>query len=146
MKKHGQEKRCVWRKLHLAVDAGTHEVICADLSLKNVTDAESFPGLIRQPHRKVKVASADGAYDTKLCHDELRRKKIRVLIPPRTRAGYWAAEKSGSGQAEAYRVKQLFGEHLTLRDYGAQVDEVISMLRALNKMTRAGMPISVRIA
>ena len=31
VKKHGQEKRRVWRKLHLAVDAGTHEVICAAL-------------------------------------------------------------------------------------------------------------------
>nr|ALG88611.1 transposase DDE domain protein [Pectobacterium carotovorum] len=72
VKKHGQEKRRVWRNLHLAVDAGTHEVICADLSLNNVTDAEAFPGLIRQTHRKVKVACADGAYDTKLCHDELR--------------------------------------------------------------------------
>ncbi|CAM3800010.1 hypothetical protein SESI111939_01505 [Serratia silvae] len=26
VKKHGQEKRGVWRKLHLAVDADTHEV------------------------------------------------------------------------------------------------------------------------
>ena len=26
VKKHGQEKRRVWRKLHLAVDADTHEV------------------------------------------------------------------------------------------------------------------------
>lgn len=26
VKKHGKEKRRVWRKLHLAVDAGTHEV------------------------------------------------------------------------------------------------------------------------
>jgi hypothetical protein len=40
-------------------------VICADLSLNNVTDAEAFPGLIRQTHRKIKVASADGAYDTR---------------------------------------------------------------------------------
>jgi len=46
VKKHGQEKRRVWRKLHLAVDAGTHEVICADRSLNNDTDAEAFPGLI----------------------------------------------------------------------------------------------------
>ena len=71
VKKHSQEKRRVWRKLHLAVDADTHEVICADLSLNNVTDSEAFPGLIRQTHRKIRVASADGAYDTRLCHDEL---------------------------------------------------------------------------
>lgn len=87
VKKHGQEKRRVWRKLHLAVDADTHEVICADLSLNNVTDAEVFPALICQTHRKIRVASADGAYDTRRCHDELRRKKIKALIPPRTLAG-----------------------------------------------------------
>nr|SPE03321.1 conserved protein of unknown function [Escherichia coli] len=45
-----------------------------------------------------------------------------------------------------YRVKQLFGGHLTLRDYDAQVGEAMAMIRALNKITRAGMPESVRIA
>ena len=52
VKKHGQERRRIWRKLHLAVDSKTHEIICADLSLNNVTDSEAFPGLIRQTHRK----------------------------------------------------------------------------------------------
>lgn len=66
VKKHGQEKRCIWRKQHLAVDADTHEVICSDLSLNNVTDAEVFLGLIRQIYRKIKVACAYGIYDTKL--------------------------------------------------------------------------------
>jgi len=45
-----------------------------------------------------------------------------------------------------YRVKQLFGGHLTLRDYDAQVGEAMAMIRALNKITHAGMPESVRIA
>ncbi|NIG62648.1 MAG: IS5/IS1182 family transposase, partial [Serratia symbiotica] len=35
--KYGQEKRRIWRKLHLAVDTETHEVICADFSLSNIT-------------------------------------------------------------------------------------------------------------
>ena len=149
MKKHGKEKRRVWRKLHLAVDADTHEVICADLSLNNVTDAEAFPGLIRQTHRKIKAR-----------------------IPPRTRAGYWPTEYPDRNQAVArqrltgsnaywkwntaynrrsvaetamYRVNQLFGGHLTLRDYNAQVGEAMAMIRALNKMTHAGMPENVRI-
>jgi hypothetical protein len=173
VKKHGQEKRRIWRKLHLAVDAKTHEVICADLSLSNITDTEAFPGLIRQTHRKIKVASADGAYDTRVCHDELRRKKIKALIPPRSGARYWPADYADRNQAVAnqrltgdntrwknmtgyhrrsvaetamYRVKQLFGGHLTLRDYDAQVAEAMAMLRALNKMTLAGMPKSVRVA
>jgi hypothetical protein len=38
-----------------------------------------------------------------------------------------------------YRVKQLFGS-LTLRDYDGQVAEAMAMVRALNKMTKAGMP------
>lgn len=44
-----------------------------------------------------------------------------------------------------YRAKQLFGGSLTLRDYDGQVAEGLAMVRALNKMTKAGMPESVRI-
>ncbi|KAB3082321.1 IS5/IS1182 family transposase, partial [Escherichia coli] len=32
VKTHGKERRRIWRKLHPAVDAKTHEIICADLS------------------------------------------------------------------------------------------------------------------
>lgn len=172
VRKHGQERRRTWRKLHLAVDSKTHEIICADLSLNNVTDSEAFPGLLRQTHRKIRAAAADGAYDTRLCHDELRRKKISALIPPRKGAGYWPAEYADPNRAVAnqrlsgsnthwkwatkynhrsiaetarYRVKQLFGGSLTLRDYDSQVDEALAMVRALNKITEAGMPASVRM-
>jgi hypothetical protein len=46
--------------LHLAVDSNTHEVVCADLSLNNVTDSEAFPGLIRQTHRKIRQPRQTG--------------------------------------------------------------------------------------
>jgi hypothetical protein len=42
VRKHGKERRRIWRKLHLAVDSNTHEVVCADLSLNNVTDSEAL--------------------------------------------------------------------------------------------------------
>ena len=123
--------------------------------------------------QKIRVTCADGAYDTKRCYDELGRKKIKALIPQRTRAGYWPAEYAERNQAVArqritgsnaywkwhttynrwsvaetamYRVKQLFGGHLMLHDYDAQVGEAMVMIRALNKMTRAGMPEILRIA
>ncbi len=35
-------------------------------------------------------------------------------------------------------VKQLFGGSLTLSDYDGQVAEALAMVRALNKMTKAG--------
>ncbi len=37
-------------------------------------------------------------------------------------------------------LKQLFGGLLMLLDYDGQVAEAVAIVRALNKMTRAGMP------
>ena len=37
-----------------------------------------------------------------------------------------------------YRMKQLLGDSLTLRDYDGQVAEAMAMVRALNRMTKAG--------
>lgn len=45
-----------------------------------------------------------------------------------------------------YRVKQLSGGPLTLRDYDGQVTEALAIVRALNKMTKADIPESERIA
>ncbi|MBD8129407.1 IS5 family transposase, partial [Pantoea agglomerans] len=89
VRQHGADRRRIWRKLHLAADSVTHEIICADLSLSGTTDAQALPGLINQTHRKIREASADGAYDARYCHDALLRKKIRPLIPPRSGAQYW---------------------------------------------------------
>ena len=63
---------------------------------------------------------------------------------------YWkrnmAYNRRSVAETAMYRVKQLFGGHLTLRDYDAQVGEAMAMIRALNKLTLAGMPESVRTA
>lgn len=173
VRQHGAGKRRVWRKLHLAADRATHEIICADLSLNGTTDAQALPELINQTHRKIREASADGAYDTRYCHDALLRKKIRPLIPPRSGAQYWpdkyhernraVANQHLSGSNDVwkkkvgyhsrsiaetamFRIKTLLGGHLSLRDYDAQVGEAMAMIRALNRMTLLGMPHSIRIA
>lgn len=39
-----------------------------------------------------------------------------------------------------YRVKQLLGGNLSLRNYNAQVGETYAMIKALNKFTRLVMP------
>ncbi|WP_142466887.1 IS5 family transposase [Klebsiella spallanzanii] len=174
VKKHGAEKRRVWRKLHLAVDAATHEIVCADLSLSNVTDAQVLPGLMSQTHRRIKEGLADGAYDVRYCHDSLKRKKIKPVIPPRNGAKYWpqaiypernqaVAHQLLTGNNEAWkekvgyhrrsvaetamsRVKKVCGGRLSLRNYDAQVGEAMALVKVLNRMTLQGMPNSVRIA
>ncbi|MCV5275034.1 transposase, partial [Escherichia coli] len=66
VKKHGTDgKRRVWSKLHIAVDTSTHEIVAAELSLSNVTDAEVLPNLLKQTRRKIIEISGDGAYDTR---------------------------------------------------------------------------------
>ena len=45
VKKHGSEKRRTWRKLHMAVDVDTHEIISAEMTLVNVGDSDVLPSL-----------------------------------------------------------------------------------------------------
>lgn len=167
VKKHGTDgKRRVWRKLHLAVDTDTHEIIAAELTLSGVTDAEVLPSLLKQTLRTVKVISGDGAYDTRDCHRAISIKKATPLIPPRDGAAFWEKghprnhavgcqklygsnkkwkqkygyHKRSLSETAMYRVKQLLGASLTLRHYNAQVGECYAMIKALNKLTWLGMP------
>lgn len=44
-----------------------------------------------------------------------------------------------------FRIKTLLGGHLSQRNYGAQVGEAMTMVKALNWMTLLAMPTSVRL-
>ncbi|GMQ48322.1 hypothetical protein VB10N_33210 [Vibrio sp. 10N] len=73
----------MWRKLHLAVDTSTHEIIASELSLSTVTDAEVLPNLLKQTRRKILEISGDGAYETRDCHLAIHIRRAVALIPPR---------------------------------------------------------------
>ena len=77
MRKHGKEKRRIWRKLHLTIDAATHDIIGAQVSLEKVADNEVLPALLNPLRRRVRQVSADGAYDTKACHRLLLKKQAK---------------------------------------------------------------------
>ncbi|SQD80131.1 transposase (fragment) [Moritella yayanosii] len=91
VKKHGSEKRRTWRKLHMAVDVDTHEIISVEMTLVNVGDSEVLPSLINPLRRRISEVSGDGTYDTKESHKILNKKKIKPLIPPLKSAGLWEA-------------------------------------------------------
>ncbi|MBM5222584.1 IS5/IS1182 family transposase, partial [Vibrio parahaemolyticus] len=48
--------------------------------------------------------------------------------------------KRSLSETAMYRVKQLLGGRLSLRNYNAQVGETYVMIKALNKLTGLGMP------
>lgn len=58
------------------------------------------------------------------------------------RYGYHKRSLSERGM---YRVKQLLGARLSLRNYNAQVDGPYTMIKALEKVTGLGMPKTCRI-
>jgi IS5 family transposase len=60
--KHGRARRS-WRKLHLAVDADTGEIVASVLTDNGADDAGEVPALLDQVEGEIASVTADGAYD-----------------------------------------------------------------------------------
>ena len=79
-------KRRVWRKLHLAVNADTGEVLASDLTNRRTADCVRVPGLLDQIDDRVASLLADGAYDAGAVYEAVQGKgdgsRVTVLIPP----------------------------------------------------------------
>jgi hypothetical protein len=60
--KHGRTRRS-WRKLHVAVDAGTGEIVACVLTDNATDDAGQVPALLEGIEREIASVTADGAYD-----------------------------------------------------------------------------------
>ena len=124
-------KHRAWRKLHVAVDARTGEIVASALTSRRVRDGAQAPTLLGQIDQRVASVSADSAYDTE-----------RV---------YEAAHARGEGRApwsktRIYRYKTIIGRAMTSRTLAGQRVEVQLTCRVLNTMTRLGMPDSYRVA
>ena len=79
-------KNRAWRKLHLAVDASTGEIVASDLTGRRTVDCARVPTLLGQLQRRVASVSAEGAYDAaavyEAAQEEGEGRTVRVLIPP----------------------------------------------------------------
>jgi Transposase DDE domain len=89
VRKHGYSKRRIWRKLHLAIDAETHEIQAVTVTEAGVDDAEEVDHLLEPIDREVASAAADGAYDKRKVYRALEPRTGRILIPPRKNARIW---------------------------------------------------------
>ena len=85
-RKHGPSKRRGWRKLHLAVDVDTGDILASVLTDKDVHDADVVPDLLDQISNNIEACSGDGAYDKAKVREDLQRRGIRQKIPPQTNA------------------------------------------------------------
>ena len=169
-RKHGGPKRRVWRKIHLGIDEQTLEVRAVEITGSHIGDAPILPDLLSQIPAGVEIASvtADGAYDTRKCHDAIADRGAHAVIPPRKNAKPWKTITAGavarneslraskylgraiwrnwSGYHRRSRVEtkmhcmKLLGQRLMARDFDRQVAEFQIRVAVLNGFTALGIP------
>ena len=172
-RKHGGSKRRIWRKVHIGIDEETLEVRAVEVTGSNVGDAPVLPGLLEQIPADEEIGSvtADGAYDTRKCHEAIAARGAAAVIPPRKNAKPWMPTSAGavarnealrasrylgraiwrrwSGYHRRSRVEskmnciKLLGQSLMARDFERQVAELQVRIAVLNGYTALGIPITV---
>jgi Transposase DDE domain len=88
-RQHGISKRRTWRKLHLAVDEQTGEILATEVTLNDKRDGQLLEPLLKKIEQEIKQVSADGAYDQKDCYETLQKHHAKAIIPPRKDAKIW---------------------------------------------------------
>ena len=171
VRQHGWSKRRTWRKLHLAVDERTQEIIVSDLTENSVGDQEYLPALLEaMPNdMKLRQVSADGIYDTHECYDTVRRRGARLITPPRKNAVLpppdtpphprhkairdcrrmgrkrWKKKRHyhrrSLSETAMYRFKITFGGNLAARTLKYQKTEAAVKAKALNKLRKLARPL-----
>ncbi len=166
----------MWRKVHLAVDEATLEVRAVEITASHVGDAPVLPDLLGQipAGEAVGLVTADGAYDTRKCHDAIAGRGADAVIPPRRNAKPWKKDSPGApARNEALRaVKQLgrtiwrrwsgyhrrsrveakmncmklLGQKLMARDFDRQTAELQIRIAILNRYTALGIPLTKPVA
>ncbi|MFL5282689.1 MAG: IS5 family transposase [Rhodopila sp.] len=171
--KHGIRSRRRWRKLHLGVDADTHEIVAVELTPDDVADVAELPGLLDQNDADVASMTADGAYDGQVVYDAVaeRHPQAAVIVPPRVTAVAGETTRSqrdnhltaiaergrmswqrSSGynrrslvETAMFRCKTIIGRRLHARILPNQQTEAKTGCSVLNRMTGLGMPVSTRV-
>jgi Transposase DDE domain len=172
--KHGVKSRRSWRKLHLAVDADSGEIIAHSLTDQETGDASQLEPLLDQIDDEIDQFTADGAYDGYPSHDAVLTHSAgaRVVIPPRSNAVErpnaqaccqrhdhiasmqivgrlkWQAStgygKRALVETAKGRYKGVIGPRLRARSFLAQQTETARGVAILNRMLACGRPKSVR--
>ena len=122
------------------------------------------------PDQEIASVTADGAYDTRKCHDAIAKRGADAVIPPRKNAKPLKAVTAGavarndalraskylgralrrrwSGYHRQSRVKtrmhcvKLPGQRLIARDFERQVAEFQVRVAVLNSFTALGIPVT----
>jgi len=85
VKKHGASKRRTWRKMHLAIDEQTQEIVFVDLTTEHVCDTVFVPEIMEK-RKGVKKVLMDGIADAEHLYKLAWEAGIDLLTPPKKTA------------------------------------------------------------
>jgi hypothetical protein len=110
VEKHGTSKRRSWRKMHLAVDANTGQIVAAELTDKDADDGSQVGPLLDQVDGPVASFTGDGAYDQEGVYSGVaaRHPEAAVIVPPRS--GAVPSETAETAPTQRDRHLQLIAE------------------------------------
>ncbi|MES2354846.1 MAG: IS5 family transposase [Pseudomonadota bacterium] len=170
--KHTAPARRTWRKLHLAVDEN-HQLVACELTTTELGDSTAVPDLLAQVLAGFDTFIADGAYDGDPVYQAVTAKQqnAAMVVPPDKTA---VLSKAGDTQRDQHirtiqqrgrmpwqkqvgyhlrnyadavqRFKRIFANTLKAHALPQQKAEARIGASALNRMTKLGMPISVKIS
>ena len=103
-KVHGMGKRRKWKKLHIAVDLDSGNIVAGKLTNSNVHDSKVLGSLLDACEKKNATILADGAYDS--CRAEIEKRKMNALIPPPRNGRY---KNNGSSRDKSIAQIAKFG-------------------------------------
>jgi Transposase DDE domain len=170
--KHGREYKRQWRKLHIGIDAETLEVRAVVVTTSSIGDAPILPDLLAQipANEALLSVTADGAYDTRGCHEAIASRGADAIIPTRKNAKKWKENSLGAKARNAifYATQRLgrsvwkkwshyhrrslvetkmrcikrLGENMMSRCFARQVAELHIRMAILNRFTMLGRPLT----
>jgi len=84
--RHGDSRYQLWRKLHLSVDADSHEILGATMTESVRLDGNYIDELIDPIEGDIKQITGDGAYDKKSCYQKAFQRQAKPVFPPQHNA------------------------------------------------------------
>ena len=169
---HGKAKRRTWLKLHISMDARTHQLTASSITDKDLLDRNAMAGLLEQTESEIERVCADGAYDFEQCYRAIKKREAIALIPPRRdavirgKSPFEQRDENVRGirklgrkrwkqqstyhrrslvETAFFRLKTIFSDRLRARRVDTQSAEARIRCLAMNRMSMLGMPHSYAV-
>ena len=84
--KHGESRCQVWKKLHIALDADSLDILALDVTDSVRLDGNYLPGLVNQIDGPIGQITGDGAYDKQNCYETALERGAKPVFPPQHNA------------------------------------------------------------